>query len=255
MSVESDYFDYVFEETYQQFTSHMHELEVKPLECALASFIRFVERKYGFSVQVDFISLLDTPHPVRSFMVASENRVMYIYLSELFRHTSPDTDPERYHVACGLIAHELAHLILQHASEFRSFRTMLGDKIEQADIEAFMNIVDFDATMYSSILLGVRSPVFEREYYYKEHPFIANNQHERTFSFGEFRAGGGFPKVLVNLEQRNQIRAPHTALAPILNEVLGAMTEGENVNDLAAKVVRKYRSPAHRHVRGTHPAE
>lgn len=236
-----------FDEVYIRFRQNLEELDKKPLECALASYIRFIETHSAKTIQIKFTRVL--PRASASVTKIYPNGAVHIYVHEHYRSVVFGDD--NYHTACCLIAHELAHLILEHQREYDAFRAQMADSPGVEDLAALMQILDYDADMYGAILAIIRAPVFEREYYYNNHPFVLGNKFKQTF-FSDPFLNGGFLKVRELLEANSAITPPHHALAPILKKEIETTTEsrlqieGSAITEMAQKIVSSYRSTGQR---------
>jgi len=239
--------DAEFQDRFNDILNVFHQdvrlLEEKPLEYALASYIRYIERHSGKKIHINFsVALLR--HSASATKVFP-NSVVHIFIHEHYR-TVKCGDP-CYHSACCLIAHELAHLILCHSHQYEAFRAQMADRAECEDIQALMEILDLEADIYGTILAIARAPVLEREYYDNRHMFVMGKLYAQTFFSEPFR-NGGFLKVRDMLEQRGEIIPPSKILTPILEkELLNCLGNddrvmGEQSKELANRIVHSYRS-------------
>ena len=232
---------------YPTYLEHYKKWTENALEFALASYIRFIEKHYGRRIVFRFTNVL--PPRAASVTVEFKNALVVIYLHTHLQGVQFGT--ELYHTACGLIAHELAHLMLEHCKEKAYFEARMNREngITDKEYAAFMTGADFEADMYGAILAINRAPVFERAYYYESHPFIKGAHHKQAFLSPPFQDSSlGFLRVRDLLENAGALRPPHEVLVEILARECQDRCKDEKhpiaASDLptAKHIVEKYRA-------------
>lgn len=231
----------LYDQASKVYVEHAAEIRRERMRYAFASYLRYIEQKNGYKIEIDFnpaLSYGQATHCVTS------DRVVEISLDCSLAHADQGILLD---IVYGLIAHEIGHLILDHHATFARCLEYYKDLDKHpTDVAALHEVFEVEADLYGAILMIARGMVHERVFYDDQHEFLSSNSDAKAFKSAEFVKSKGFVWVRDNLLSSNTIQDPVARLDAVLNQVCNGkdfVLKVEATRDRARQIVQEYRRP------------